>query len=293
MKTVRIGLWKCLVGTAALFCAAAAGAQPYEFRVVARDLSRPVGIAVESDRTLLFTQVPTPGVMGGANGVFRLDLASGDVTTLHVGEPEPLNLALGAEGDAYWTCRTAGVILKRNSAGQTTLFLSELEKPTGIAVDRRGVVYFTEVPNPGVAMAGNRVSVSDGSTTQILHMGEPEPTDVVVSKKGEIYWTCKSAGVILEQVGGETKVLLSGLDHPSGIALDKNGNNLYFTEVPTPGIAGNAGGRNRVWRLELKTGEQTLVHFGDPEPTDVAVAHNGNVYWTCTSAGVIVEASPN
>jgi hypothetical protein len=33
-----------------------------------------------------------------------------------------------------------------------------------------------------------------------------------------------------------------------------------------------------------------VIHEGDPEPTDVAVARNGNVYWTCTSAGVIVEA---
>jgi hypothetical protein len=32
------------------------------------------------------------------------------------------------------------------------------------------------------------------------------------------------------------------------------------------------------------------IHEGDPEPTDLAVARNGNVYWTCTSAGVIVEA---
>jgi hypothetical protein len=41
--------------------------------------------------------------------------------------------------------------------------------------------------------------------------------------------------------------------------------------------------------LDLRSGEVTLVRAGDPEPTDVAVARNGNVYWTCTSAGVIVE----
>ena len=34
-----------------------------------------------------------------------------------------------------------------------------------------------------------------------------------------------------------------------------------------------------------------VIHEGDPEAhQDVAVARNGNVYWTCTSAGVIVEA---
>jgi len=41
--------------------------------------------------------------------------------------------------------------------------------------------------------------------------------------------------------------------------------------------------------LDLRSGEVTFVRAGDPEPTDVAVARNGNVYWTCTSAGVIGE----
>ena len=45
-------------------------------------------------------------------------------------------------------------------------------------------------------------------------------------------------------------------------------------------------------RLDLNTNDITVIHRGDPEPTDVTVARNGNVYWTCTSAGVIVEAKP-
>jgi hypothetical protein len=60
--------------------------------------------------------------------------------------------------------------------------------------------------------------------------------------------------------------------------------------VPTPGVPGNAGGQNRVNALDLRTKTVRVIHEGDPEPTDVAVARNGNVYWTCTSAGVIVEA---
>ena len=32
----------------------------------------------------------------------------------------------------------------------------------------------------------------------ILHQGEPEPTDIVVSRNGALYWTRKSAGVIVE-----------------------------------------------------------------------------------------------
>jgi hypothetical protein len=113
-----------------MLAAAAASARDYKFRVVAEGLSRPVGIAVQDNKTLIFTQVPTPGVAGGSNGVFRLDLDKGEVTTLHLGEPEPLNVALDREGDIYWTCRTAGVILKQDDEGETTMFLGELEKPT-------------------------------------------------------------------------------------------------------------------------------------------------------------------
>jgi hypothetical protein len=51
-------------------------------------------------------------------------------------------------------------------------------------------------------------------------------------------------------------------------------------------------GANRVWEVDLRTGVRRVVHAGDPEPTDVTVAQDGRIYWTCTSAGVIVEASP-
>ncbi len=262
----------------------------YRFSVVASGLDRPVGITVDGSETVYFTLVPTPGVGGGANGVAKLDLETGAITTLHVGEPEPTNIVIDNRGDLYWTCKSAGVILKQTEEGATSLFLGGLEQPSGIAVSKRGNVYFTEIPNPGVPGAGNRVSVTDGNTKVVLHQGEPEPTDIVVSRNDSLYWTCKSAGVILRRVNGETSVLVGGLNNPVGIALDHKGETLYFTEVPTPGVPGSAGGQNRVNALDLASKTVRVIHEGDPEPTDVAVARNGNVYWTCTSAGVIVEA---
>jgi sugar lactone lactonase YvrE len=280
-----------LIVTLLLASTAVGFAQPrYRFSVVAAGLDRPVGITVEGSETVYFTLVPTPGVGGGANGVAKLDLETGEMTMLHVGEPEPTNVVIDNQGDLYWTCKSAGVILKQTEEGTTSLFLGGLEQPSGISVSKRGNVYFTEIPNPGVPNAGNRVSVSNGHTKVILHQGEPEPTDVVVSRNGRLYWTCKSAGVLLQRVNGETSVLLEGLNHPVGIALDHKGETLYFTEVPTPGVPGSAGGQNRVNALDLRTKMVRVIHEGDPEPTDVAVARNGNVYWTCTSAGVIVEA---
>ena len=262
----------------------------YTLSLVASGLDRPVGLTVEGSETIYFTVVPTPGVGGGANGVAELDLETGDIRMLHMGEPEPTNIVVDREGDLYWTCKSAGVILKQTEEGATSLFLGGLDKPSGIAVDKHGRVYFTEIPSPGIPGAGNRVSVTNGTTKIVLHQGEPEPTDIVVARDGHLYWTCKSAGVILQQVAGVTSVLLDGLNTPTGLALDHKGETLYFTEVPTPGVPGRSGGLNRVKELDLRSMRVRVINAGDPEPTDVAVARNGNVYWTCTSAGVIVEA---
>jgi sugar lactone lactonase YvrE len=213
-----------------------------------------------------------------------------------MGEPQPVNITVGRDGTIYWACLSAGVILKQDENGVTSYFLTGLNKPSGIAIDRKGTVYFTEVPMPGVAGGTNGVfSSSDGVTIQTLHMGEPEPVEITVARNGDLYWACRSAGVILWRSAqdGIVRMLLSGLNKPTGITIDHKGHNLYFTEVPTPGMSGAAGGSNKVSKYNLRTGQITLVHFGDPQPNAVAVAHDGTVYWTCTSAGVILQARPD
>jgi DNA-binding beta-propeller fold protein YncE len=290
MRTARAML---IVLLAAGAVALQADGPHYRFRVVATGLARPIGIAVGGWKTLYFTEVPTPGVAGGRNGVSRLDLESGEVKVLHRGEPEPTHIAVDGDGDLYWTCKSAGVILTlAEEDAVARVVVGGLAQPSGISVGRRGTVYFTEIPTPGVPGGANGVSAFKDGTKVVLHSGEPEPTDIVVNRHGVLYWTCKSAGVILVRRAGQTSVLLDGLESPSGIALDRSGANLYFTEVPTPGQSGAEGGRNKVSVLDLKTGHVRRIHTGDPEPTDVAVAPDGAVYWTCTSAGVIVEARP-
>lgn len=284
-----------VIVAAALASAATAG--EYRTRVVAGGLDRPTGIAAMGNGTIYFTEVPTPavpGTAGGRNGVRVLRLNSGAITAINDGEPEPVNLAVGRDGHLYWTCKSAGVILERGRDGMITPFLQGLAKPSGIAVDPRGDVLFTQVPTPGIpgpAGGRNTVSASDGTNTTVLTLGEPEPTDIAVAADGTAYWTCQSAGVILRKSpAGVVSLLLSGLDRPVGIALDHKGKNLFWTEVPTPGMSGSHGGRNSVQALDLDSMERSTVDFGDPEPTDITVARNGKLYWTCSSAGVIVEA---
>lgn len=276
----------------------------YQAAVIVAGLDRPTGIAVNPRGDIFCTELPTPGVpgsMGGANTVSMVDHRTGALSTISFGEPEPTNIDITRQGVLYWTCKSAGVILQHED-GATSLVRAGLLHPSGIAVQDRGRnkgdLYFTQLPTPGIpgAMGGmNTVSeLVDGVVTH-LTVGEPEPTDIAVDKKDNLYWTCKSANVILrrEAGSGQVTLLLGGLDKPSGIALD-NRDNLYFTEVPTPGVPGSQGGRNRVWKYDLDEDQLTLVDEGDPEPTDIAVSGNGRkIYWTCTSAGVIVLAVPD
>ena len=268
-------------------------AQSYTVKVVASGLDKPTGIAFDDD-VIYFTEVPTPGVTGGMNAVKKLDLEDGSITLLHMGEPQPVNITVSRDGTIYWACLSAGVILKQDENGVTTYFLTGLNKPSGIAIDTKGTVFFTEVPMPGVSGGTNGVFSSDGVTIQTLHMGEPEPVEITVARNGDLYWACRSAGVILWRSAqdGIVRMLLTGLSKPTGITIDRKGRNLYFTEVPTPGVSGAAGGSNKVSKYDLRTGQTSLVHFGDPQPNAVAVARDGTVYWTCTSAGVILRARP-
>lgn len=269
----------------------------YAISVVASGLTRPTGIAVGRDGNLFFTQVPTPGVAGGSNSVVKLNSETGAQTILHSGEPEPTNIAVDREGNLYWTCKSAGVILEQKPDGTTTKLLTGLDKPTGIAIAPDGkTLYFTQIPTPGVKGVDggtntvSKLDIASGAVT-VLHRGDPEPADVAVDRAGNVYWTCRTAGVIVEQTpDGTTTVLLRGLSKPVGIAVDASGKNLYFTEVPTPGVKGVDGGTNTVNRVNLRTLERTILHSGDPEPRDITVDRKGNVYWTCSSAGVIVEA---
>ncbi len=289
------------LGLALAVFAAPLAAQEYTTRVIARNLNRPTGIAVHGGDKLYFTEVPTPGVPGGLNAVKELRIHGGRVRTIHSGEPEPMNIAVDNSGILYWTCRSAGVILEqapRPASATAAALLTGLAKPTGIAIDGDGTVYFTEVPTPGTS--GNdggsnsvsSVSAVENSGVSLISMGEPEPSDIAASREGELYWTCRTAGVILTRdVSGNIELLLSDLDQPNGIALDEQRSLLYWTELPTPGVSGGNGGSNKIWGYNLSTKQKFLVDFGDPEPTDIAVAPNGRLYWTCSSAGVIVEAT--
>jgi len=193
----------------------------------------------------------------------------------------------------------AGVAGAASAQEYTTKVVARnLKRPTGVSVSLSGQVYFTELPTPGVSGADggkNKVNVLNPKNGRIRNLttGEPEPSNLATNFFGDVYWTCKSAGVILslERGRGDAQLVADGLDKPNGMAAYPFGLALFFTEVPTPAVNGANGGRNKVYAFLEGIDREFLLDDGDPQPSDVAVDLFGNVYWTCTSAGVIVKLS--
>jgi hypothetical protein len=121
----------------------------------------------------------------------------------------------------------AAVLAGVGSAQQytTKVVARDLDRPTGIAVSLAGRVYFTELPTPGVCGGNggtNRVNVLNPRNGKVTNLttGEPEPTNLAVNLFGDVYWTCKSAGVILSLNGGRgnAELVADELNQPSGMA---------------------------------------------------------------------------
>jgi streptogramin lyase len=82
------------------------------------------------------------------------------------------------------------------------------------------------------------------------------------------------------------RIVAAGLDRPLGLTLEGS-ETIYFSQVPPPGVPGS----NSVVKLDLESGEFTVLHQGEPEPTNLALDREGNLYWTGKSAGVILVQS--
>jgi hypothetical protein len=285
-----------------------ARAQDYDFAVVATGLNSPTGLTVsglgDSDN-LYYTEVPQAAAQGlgtkSSNTVSKLTLSTSSLTVMNRGDPQPTNIVQDADGNLYWTSPEPGVIMTQSPSGNAAMLLWGLDHPVGITIDAAGEnLYYTELPTPGVLgwNGGENKVWQFNLTTQVaslLNPIDPSPTDIVVAKNGDIYFTCQAFGIIVYMPAGVPwlqRTIWTGFHSPIGLALDPTEENLYYTEVPTPGVDGANGGQNTVSMFNLATTTTSVVHTGDPQPTSVAVTPDGTIYWTDTTAGVIMQAKP-
>ena len=272
------------------------GGQPIDYvvSVLADSLGRPQGIALDGEGNIVVAQSAAAGDGAASGAVAILDTYSRELRVVYLDQPVPTQVSTGPDGGVYWTSRSSGAIFRLGPGrGQPEQIVGGLRDPSGIAVDGKGQVFFTEISAGGKGGRAGALSQFDGTRSNVLVSAEEEPVSIALGPLGDVYWTSSAAGAILHRSGdGRTDVLFSDLESPVGIALNPQGTHLAFTEVPTPGLAGDAGGRNAVSILNLATRVRTLVERGDPAPLGVAIASNGTVYWSSTSRGAIMQAKP-
>lgn len=266
-----------------------AAAAPFTVTEVASGLARPTGLALGGANTLVVAQDSTNPLDAS---IARIDLRTG---SLRVQGAEPAvrsGIAANHAGRLYWVDSNRGALMTQGAADSapSVLHAGGMLPATALAVDSADRVYLAGTTSGGTAA----VIVRGGAISAIPDPAGPEKTTLVAAASGDLYWTSSAAGLIYHRApDGSGSVLVSGLQAPRGLALDASENLLYFTEVPTPGVAGTSGGRNTVNALDLASMTRTVIHSGDPQPSAVAVAPNGNVYWTSTSRGVIMAAVPS
>src|SRR5215467_11614497 len=95
----------------------------------------------------------------------------------------------------------ASTLLASAADYHISIVASGLQRPRGIVALDDDIVFFSQVPTPGVPGSkggSNTVDALDLSTGEMLTIasGEPEPTFLALNKSHQLYWTCKSAGVI-------------------------------------------------------------------------------------------------
>ena len=166
---------------------------------------------------------------------------------------------------------------------QSTIPVTGLLHPQGLAVDSSGNIYITDTNNNRVL----KETLSGGSYTQstIPATGLAGPEGVAVDGSGNVYIANTEGGsggtgnVLLETLAGgsytQSTIPATGLADPIGVAVDGTGN-VYIAN-----FNGGSGGTGNVLKETLSGGsytQSTIPATGLAGPIGVAVDSSGNVY---------------
>jgi PKD repeat protein len=292
LRTASILVIPLLFLSAPLLAGARAADGPpasYSVRVAAAGLDRPSALA--TDGRSLYTALHGPAADG--ESVVAIDLVSGALTLLANGSAPIRSLAVDGQGRVSWTAGSPPTVWVLDRPGASPraarVLLDEGSGP--IASTAGGSLLFAEGSLSGRAAPG--LFASDTAGLRIVGTPGSETTALAVGRKGDVYFTSESEGLLRKiEPGGAESVLLSGLDHPASVALDPSGRTLYFVELPTPGLDGSSGGRNTVNALDLASSARTVVARGDSSPSGLTAGPGGTVYWASADRGMILEAQP-
>ncbi len=235
---------------------------------IASGLNNPSGIAFDTLGNLYYGNVITSGPMqleifkqtpnGAITNLCQVRDTSGSVS---IGL-WTFNIAVGPLGDIFCnhpkildenhnTIRS-GSIEKLNFDGTHTTIVSGLDKPTGIAFDTIGNMYYGNVTTDSPKQFEIFKKAPDGIITSLGKHMDPLGTisggwalDIAVSPSGDIYYNhpmvinsehaiIRMGSIEILNSDGFHTTVVSGLENPNGFTFDAYGN-MYYSDVITSG----------------------------------------------------------
>jgi sugar lactone lactonase YvrE len=216
-------------GRKALMRLAAPGAQP---TVVADGIEAPGGLLVGADRRSIIVGYGDgiiPGAIGNIApqaGLYRVDLATGEKTTLATGLSMANGLATGRDGTIY-ASSDVGTGIDRIAGGQVTVNWARVLSPNGLAVDSTGRYLFANQTFQPAAI--QRVDLTDPSkvtpyvTAPLLDIAAGLD-GLTIDQDDRLFAAANQSGEVW-RIGTDRQVcvLARGLRQPSAVAFGEGG----------------------------------------------------------------------
>ena len=201
--------------------------------------------------------------------IMRADLDGRNIETLVpkgiTTTPKQLTLDV-AGGKVYW-CDRGDVgdknvdpkIMRANLDGSEVEILvsTDVMSPVGIALDlAKGKLYFTD----RYANTIKRANL-DGTDVEMVVKETEYPVDLAIDFKTRlIYWTAREAGGLYRAdvdgnaiVGSSLTPIITGIQAPIGVTIDRVNNKLYYTEVIVSEQSGH------IWQSDMDGGNARKI----------------------------------
>ena len=233
---------------------------PLDNLAVAADGTLYVSGTAES--TIFAVDSDTGATRKVAGGPFNTPL--GMVMTTHAGKPALL--AAQPMGFIYIDPATGDTVRPSWDDGRNGSF--------AIAADARSVI----------TVFNRRLRKIDRNSDTVVRESRDEiaPSGVVLAPSGEIIVTEITRGAVLKWTDEGFVAIAEGLAEPTAIALDSP-TSILVTET-------NAG---QISRIDLLSGQRTVVASGLDRPQGVVKLHDGQIAFAESGRGVVAVISPD
>ena len=240
----------------------------YTTTTVTGGFNSPQGLLIESNGDMYVADTSNDRVLL-VRGVAAVGLTG---TTGPTGSPfasgfnKPYGVAVDKAGNVYVADTENGKVNKIDTAGVKTVLNGTFSSPRDIVVRPDGIIYVAETGNRTI-----KAIKPDGDVYDVLLLDYRNEdvlstiSSIAVGTNFDTYIADSGYGAVYKIIGGLLTKIVSGLNSPQGLAIDR-GNNLYIADT----------GNNRV----LKVVDDVVVRVYEKfeSPTALGVDLSNNLY---------------